>query len=132
MTIELLTQQEYDTLLRIQKEHPKLTFQNVGYQYIDRSKLSEDDKKADEEVKAILSKHIKNFREFNNFKLRENGEIVVRFQYVWDPEATHFTGAGYITLRELFKGFDNPDEVKAPKNETINPNLNRDSERVLS
>lgn len=113
MTIELLSQFEYDALLDIQKNFPALTFQNEGYQYIDRKKFSEEEKKADEDVTAILKKHIRNFIRFDNFRIREKtGEIVIRFQYVWDPEATGFTGVGYITLRELFKGFDE-DTIKA-------------------
>jgi hypothetical protein len=104
MTIELLSTDEYDTLLRIQKDRPKLTFQNVGYQYIDRSTFSEEDKKADEEVQTILSKHIKDFRKFDNFRVREfSEELVIRFQYHWSAV---FAGVGYITLRELLNGFD--------------------------
>lgn len=101
MTIEPLSQDEYEKLLLIQIMHSKLTFQNVGYQYIDRSTLSEEDK-------AILSKHIKRFVEFNNFLLNKKGELTVRFQYCYDSS---FTGVGYITLRELLNGFDIEKEV---------------------
>lgn len=103
MTIELLSQEEYDTLLRIQENHPKLTFQNVGYQYIDRSTLSEEDKKSDDKVREILSNHIKDFTRFDNFLLNKAGELCVRLQYHYDSS---FIGVGYITLRELLNGFD--------------------------
>jgi hypothetical protein len=103
MTIKLLMQNEYDTLLSIQKNNPKLTFQNKGYQYIDRSTLSEDDKAADSKVKEILNNHIEGFVSFDNFLTDKKGELNIRFQYKWD---WRFTGVGYITVRELLNGFD--------------------------
>lgn len=108
MTIYLLTQQEYDTLLEIQKKFPVLTFQNVGYQYIDRSKFTEEEKQADQQVTEILNAHIKDFCKFDNFKLRTNGDLVIRFQYQWDSS---FTGVGYLKLSELLNGFEKPDET---------------------
>lgn len=106
MTIELLSTEEYRDLLNLQEKYPKLTFQNKGYEYIDRDRFSEEDKEADETVKEILSKHIEGFVQFNNFLLNKKGELCVRFQYHYSPA---FTGVGYITCRELFYGFDTPD-----------------------
>ena len=76
MTIYLLTQQEYDTLLEIQKKFPVLTFKNTGYQYIDRSKFTEEEKQADLQVTEILKAHIKDFCRFDNFKHITNGEVI--------------------------------------------------------
>ncbi len=36
MTIELLSEREYDTLKGYYANYPKLTFQNSGYEYIDK------------------------------------------------------------------------------------------------
>ena len=101
MTIELITKREYNKLLHRQQKYPKLTFQNVGYQYVDKSKFSEEDAKAFNEVTEILRKSIKGFVEFNNF-LIVNDTIRVRFQYHYDAS---FTGVGYLELEELYKGF---------------------------
>lgn len=103
MTIELLTQNEYDTLLSIQQNYPKLTFQNNGFEYIDRREFSDAEKTADTKVTEILRNHIKDFVRFDNFTLNKKGEIRARFQYHYD---INFTGVGYITLRELLNGFD--------------------------
>lgn len=103
MTINLISDQQYNELLEIQKAHPILTYQNKGYDEFDKSKMSEYDKEAFEKVSAILSKHIIGFQRFQNFKIRKNGEIVLRFQYMWDVS---FTGVGYLELKELHKGFN--------------------------
>lgn len=115
MTIELITQEEHEKLLDIQKEFPALTFQNEGYQYIQKSKLTEEDLSKWKEVEEILKKSIKGFREFNNFKLDKNNEIVIRIQYRWDADNplgdnTGFTGVGYILLDELLSGFKKEDK----------------------
>ncbi len=110
MTIELIDNEQYNRMVEIQKNHTLLTYQNTGYDYPDKSKWSDDDKKAFEEVQNILKKHIKGFSEFNHFKLDKNNEIRLRFQYDWSADAEihtiSFTGVGYLYLRELHKGFD--------------------------
>lgn len=103
MTITLLPETEYNRLLTIQKMCPKLTFQNNGYEYINRRELNESEKEADKEVHDILKQHIDGFVRFDNFKYNKKNELVVRFQYKYSPS---FTGVGYITLRELKDGFD--------------------------
>jgi hypothetical protein len=102
MTIELITQREYDLLKSIQIKYPNLTFQNNGYEYINKSKFSEKDKKAFKIVSNILSKSIHRFRNFDNFRLSKNGEVRIRFQYGWDER---FTGVGYLYLLTLLVGF---------------------------
>lgn len=101
MTIILLSKQDYNDLKKIQKEYPKLTFQNNGYEYI--KNLSEEELKKVEEVNVILKRAILRFSEFNNFRLTSDGRIQLRFQYGYDNS---FTGVGYILLEELYKGFE--------------------------
>ena len=102
MKIKLLSKRKYTQLKSIQTKYPILTFQNVGYQYIDKSKFTEKDKVAFDKVTEILKLHIERFVEFNNFLFNRVGELVIRFQYHYDSS---FTGVGYITLEELHKGF---------------------------
>lgn len=103
MTIKLLTQDEYNTLLSIQQNSPKLTFQNVGYEYINRKEFTEQDNIADKQVTEILKNHIEGFVRFDNFRHNKKNEISVRLQYHYSES---FVGVGYVTLRELFMGFD--------------------------
>jgi hypothetical protein len=108
MEITLISKKQYDKLLAIQKENEILTFQNKGYQYIDKRKFSENDKKAFIDVTNILKDHITGFSEFNNFKIRgPNNDITLRFQYNYGAEndSHSFIGVGYILLEELLNGF---------------------------
>ena len=111
MTITLITQEEYDKLLSIQKEFPALTFQNNGYEYLNMSKLTEIELEKFKEAESILSKSIKGFSKFNHFKLSKNGAPFLRFQYDWNIDydgkgyVPPFTGVGYLLVEELFKGF---------------------------
>ena len=116
MTITLITQEEYDKLLSIQKEFPALTFQNNGYEYLNMSKLTEIELEKFKEAEAILKKCILGFSKFNHFridKLKETKQevLVVRFQYNWTADDDYsknplpFTGVGYLEVEELFKGF---------------------------
>lgn len=107
MTIDLITQEQYNILLNIQKNHKILTFQNKGYEYIDKSKLTESDKEAIKEIESILNSHIKGFYNFNNFLFSKDNELRIRFQYNWnyDNNIGSFKGVGYILLDELLNGF---------------------------
>lgn len=104
MTIELLSKEDYNILLNIQKKHNILTFQNKGYQYIDKSKFTQEDSEAFKIVSEILKSHINGFVEFNNFLFDKKGELNVRIQYKWDER---FTGVGYAKIDELLNGFNN-------------------------
>lgn len=110
MRIELLSIDEYNSLLAIQKANPKLTYENKGYEGIDESDLSENDKESKRIVETILRKHIKGFTKFQNFreKSRKDGELEIRFQYNYnyDNNENPFYGVGYITLKELLNGFE--------------------------
>ena len=103
MTIELLTIEEYALLRDIQKDHKGLTFQNDGYQYINKDNLSDAEKEAFKEVEELLKKKIHGFSEFFNFKLGDNNKIRLRFNYGY---SSSFTGVGYILLDELLNGFN--------------------------
>ena len=111
MTITLITQEEYDKLLSIQKEFPALTFQNNGYEYLNMSKLTEIELEKFKEAESILKKSIKGFSKFNHFKLSKDGAPCLRFQYDWNADydgtghAPPFAGVGYLLVEELFKGF---------------------------
>jgi len=111
MKITLISELDYNLLLNIQKRFPILTFQNVGYEYIDKNKFTAEDKEAFIEVNEILNKHIVGFSEFNNFRYTTRGRIQLRFQYNYGAEdnTLHFTGVVYILLEELHKGFENID-----------------------
>ena len=108
MTLQLLSPDEYNLLLSIQQEYPKLTFQNNGYEYIDKKSFSEEDAQKFAEVTEILKNHIEGFVKFNNFLYDKQNELNVRFQYKWD---TSFTGVGYLKVRELLNGFDELDKT---------------------
>jgi hypothetical protein len=108
MQIELISQEQLDRLLEIQKKHPLLTFQNDGYTYPDKTKWSDKDNTAFKESEDLISKHIKGFSSLTHFRMSRKGEVQIRFQYDYgyDGVGHSFTGVGYITLRELMKGFD--------------------------
>lgn len=113
MEITLITQEIYDQLLGYYEKYPNLTLQNKGYEEIElmaSRTFTEEDKKAKSEVEEILKRHIKHFIRFQNFRLtKKSKEVQMRFQYVWDPEATHFIGVGYLLLDELLNGFRWPE-----------------------
>lgn len=95
---EKLTNAEcYYKLLLFQKEYPKLTFDNQGYEYLNH-KIQESHKKQIKEISDILKKSIEGFVRFDNFKLRENGTFDVRCQYYWDIS---FCGVGYFNINEF-------------------------------
>lgn len=112
---EVITQQEYEVLLNIQKTNTILTFQNYGFEYINKNKFDQSDKIAFDIVTSILKKTIAGFSEFNNFLLNKNKEIRIRFQYDWSYDLNEnneiiqkgvpYTGVGYLFLDELLNGF---------------------------
>lgn len=108
MKIELITKEEYSTLMGIQEARPILTYQAKGYDEIDRTKLTDSDKEAVSIVRDILKKNIYGFSRFQNFKIGKDGDIQIRFQYNYnyDTDDIPFTGVGYIRVNELLNGFD--------------------------
>ena len=86
----------YARLLEIQKEYPKLTFTNNGYEYLSKE-IREEFAEQMLEVSNLLSKSMGKFREFNHFvigKVEKN--IGIRMQYKWSPS---FKGVGYFDVR---------------------------------
>lgn len=115
MTINLITQKQYDLLIEAQKAYPNLTYQNTGYDYPNKDKWNSDEKAAFKIVEEILKKAIVGFSKFNHFKVFSNGNLGIRFQFDWDIDAdyqnkTHFIGVGYLKLTELLNGFKNNDK----------------------
>ncbi len=102
MKIQPITEETYEQLRDIQEQHPELTLQNEGYEYLDKREFSPETMDAYQTVSDILREHIDGFRKFHNFKLSRNGEVRLRFDYKWDSS---FTGAGYLLLDELLNGF---------------------------
>lgn len=90
----------YNKLLKLQKKYPKLTFNNKGYEKLDK-KIRENYSKEIDKINKILKKTIEGFVEFNNFKIRDDNSIVIRCQYHWDHR---FIGVGYFDIN-LFKNF---------------------------
>jgi hypothetical protein len=109
MRIYLINQEQYNEIFNIFKFYPKLTLQNEGYQYLNKAKFDDEDKKAFDLVESILKKSIVGFTKFHNFRVLNN-KLQLRFDYNWnydDPNGLYFVGVGYLYLNELFKGFDN-------------------------
>lgn len=107
MRIELITKEQHSILKSIFEKFPALTLQNVGYQYIDRSKFTAEEEEADKVVTEILSKSVKGFVEFSNFRINRNNEIKIRLQYDYSWDVNYpYIGVGYILLDELLNGFN--------------------------
>jgi hypothetical protein len=106
MTIETITPAQKNELVDIYTNNPKLTLQNKGYET--PQNLSEADKAAAKQLESILSKHIKGFSSFTNFRLNKKNELEMRFQYNYnyDNNKVPFTGVGYILVDELLNGFN--------------------------
>lgn len=112
MRIKFISKEEHAELLSIFNSYPALTLQNKGYEYINKSKLTEEEKSKLDRVTEILNKSIIGFREFSNFKLSNSAnEIEIRLQYNYGAEdnSMPFTGVGYILLDELLNGFETQD-----------------------
>lgn len=108
MKINLISVEDYKILEALQKQFKKLTFQNEGFEGLDRSKFTPEEKEADAQINAILKKSIHGFSRFQNFKLQpKTQEVRLRFQYNYnyDGDGLPFTGVGYIFLDELKNGF---------------------------
>ena len=119
MTITLISKEQLDRLLEIQKTYPNLTYDNKGYDNLNLSLLTPEELKHFKEAEEIIKTSIKGFREFNHFKpSKSKPELpMIRFQYNWTadhPGELPFTGVGYLFVHELHYGFDN---VVLTKNE---------------
>ena len=102
MTINLIDIDTYNLLKSLQESYPNLTYQNTRFDYPDKSKWTDEDKKQFKTVTDILRNTIEGFVEFNHFVIhKKKSYIGIRFQYPYDSS---FTGVGYIKLDELLKG----------------------------
>lgn len=86
----------YNRLRELQDNYPKLTYQNKGYEYLDYEIRNEFKEQLDE-ITDICKETVAGFSRFNHFKLRADGTIVLRLQYVWS-RSPHFTGVGYFDI----------------------------------
>ena len=108
MKIQLITPEQHETLVAIQKEFPTLTLQNKGYESINKDILTDQDKEKIKEIETILKASISGFSSFTNFRHDNNGELQIRFQYNYDYDKKgYFIGVGYILADELLNGFRN-------------------------
>ena len=107
MTVEEITQEEYDWLLGLQMDNPNLTYDNKGYDELDETTLTEDDRQVIEVIEAFLKDKIKGFSRFQNFKLDVSGEVSIRFQYDYSANkerSTQFIGVGYLSIVDWYTG----------------------------
>ena len=111
MTINLITSEQHAKLKEIYTNYPVLTLQNKGFEGIDRGNFTDEEKQQDKEINDILKGAVIGFSRFQNFKLRDNGVIALRFQYNYSADeerpTTSFIGVGYILLDQLLNGFKN-------------------------
>ena len=114
MTIDLITKEELNELLKIQKSHPILTYEAKGYDTFDKSKITKEDNVAFSRVWEILAKTVAGFSSFQNFTISERtAKLRIRFQYDYSATSNDrpFTGVGYINVNDLHYGFTN-DKLK--------------------
>lgn len=103
MKIKLISQQDYNTLKNYSITYPNLVYQNKGYDGIDKTKLSEDEITAIENIEDVLKRNIEGFNYFQNFRINQRtNNLEIRFNYQYDER---FSGVGYIYLDELLHGF---------------------------
>lgn len=108
MKINLISKEEFDILMSIFTNYPKLLLQNHGYECIDESKLSVDELSKIDIVTNILKKSISGFSSFQNFRINvKTGKPEIRLQYDYNYDGgLPFTGVGYILIEELLNGFN--------------------------
>lgn len=92
-----------EKLLEYAEKHPKLVYQNEGYDEmpaIDKEML----KAQIGEIESLLNPLVWGFVRFQNFKRRENGGLVIRCQVYYNDEKS-FIGVSYIEL-DAFQTFE--------------------------
>lgn len=102
MKINLISEELFNELTSIQKNHPVLTYKAKGY---DTPKITEQrDIDAHKRVGEILKDHIVGFSSFTNFT--PDNRIRLQHNYSYDEKALPFIGVGYLKLDELLNGFE--------------------------
>jgi len=101
-----MTDKYYNRLKQIQQDNPQLTFQNEGYQYLNRE-IVENHKSQIAEITEILKTTVEDFVRFDNFKISkiDEGAIKIRCQCYYDRKNTGFVGVRYYELED-FKNFE--------------------------
>lgn len=107
MRINLVSVEDFDILMDVYTNYPKLSLQNKGYEGIDKSTFSADENSKNDLVSDILKKSIIGFRSFQNFRVNPTtNKPEIRFQYNYNYDGgLPFTGVGYILIEELLNGF---------------------------
>lgn len=107
MKINLITKKQHETIFNIFNTYSIFTLQNKGYEYINKSKFSQDEWSKINEIENILKDAICGFSSFSNFRLDKNNDLQIRLQYNYGAEVneSRFIGVGYILLDELLNGF---------------------------
>lgn len=107
MKIEIISKEDYTILLDLYTRFPALTLQNKGYEGLDKSAFTPEEKEAFEAVTNLLKNHIAGFSSFQNFRHNKAGKVELRLQYNYNYDGgLPFTGVGYILLDELLNGFN--------------------------
>lgn len=120
MTITLISKEQLDRLIEIQKTYPNLTYNNKGYDYLNLSRLTPEELQHFKEAEEIIKTSIKGFSKFNHFKpSKTKPELpMIRFQYDYTADQVGerpFTGVGYLFVHELHYGFDDQTDVVITK-----------------
>ena len=82
----------YKRLKEIQEKFPQLTYVAKGYDGLSRE-IKETHKKQINEVTEILKSEFPDFRSFQNFTPRKDGNFDIRCQFAYDAS---FTGVHYL------------------------------------
>lgn len=111
MKINLITTEEHEALKSIYSNFPALTFQNKGYEGINRENLTEEERGKIKEIEEILKKSVFGFSKFQNFKKDKEGNAQIRVQYDYSADdksnsSPYFIGVGYLKIDELKNGFN--------------------------
>lgn len=111
MKINLITTEEHETLTSIYSSFPALTFQNKGYEGINKDNLTDEEKQKIKEIEEILKKSVFGFSKFQNFKKDKEGNAVIRLKYDYSADdesnsSPYFVGVGYLKIDELKNGFN--------------------------
>ena len=86
-----------DKLFKYASDYPDLVFNNEGYQILPRE-VVEEHKQPILELESILKSVVPSFVSFQNFKLRSNGDLVIRYQAYWSDS---FIGVVYTPVKEF-------------------------------
>ena len=94
------TSKNYNRLVELQAQYPKLTYNNTGYENLPENVMISH-KKIIEEISNILKEEMPEyFVRFQNFKPRRDGSIAIRCQVIYD-HVSYFQGVDYIPITDF-------------------------------